>query len=656
MNKNGFKRQSEDYILTDTVPREIGNHFTLEYLYNYIINKQYNEIRRLYKLGTRVDFKKDWTSSPLKFKTAHNNSYRLIYLINPLAIIESLFFNHFFGEDILSIIHENNGFSIRVPYKNNELYYKKKKKGIIYYSQSLEDNKRQLLINLQSSGSFYKLKPFSSLSDFTNSLEYTRLRDVYSFFYKIDIENFFPSIYTHSFSWTITDKLLYRKNIDPSLFTNIDNFLKSINELETHGIVVGPEFSRLLSELLLSAIDKKVKKELLIEGLIYNTDYSIKRYIDDSYIFCDSDSVLNKIISLYQNELDTYRLKLNYNKEKKLYSSDIDNEWIILLKNYTNTLEDTFLNNIIKRRKIFSKKLYSSERNKINIILNDKNQLEYKVHYILSALVSCAEKITKRSLSNRKNKKKLSSIVVSLSLLSAYVCSLYVTYNGVQRLVRILSVLKKCFPNEIRIATEYIMDHFKKQFFDSYLHDWINLVLFIGDSGYIPPNSFIDELYISVKKSQDPIILAGFLIFLNKIKITKSTYIDSAKKLIQKNLKNVEYNNKYFFSDSLCWWVFIFLNSHYIETSLYKDIRNKLQKMIKENTDTINKIKKESILNSNAILSRSSKKLILQFLIEEKNNFIRWDFFNKGIYSKIYFFSKDRTLFHSEYKNTNLDY
>ena len=58
-----------------------------------------------------------------------------------------------------------------------------------------------------------------------------------------------------------------------------------INYNETNGIIIGPEFSRIISEVLLTRIDLEIARDLSSQGLELNKHYLIYRFIDDYTIF-----------------------------------------------------------------------------------------------------------------------------------------------------------------------------------------------------------------------------------------------------------------------------------------------------------------------------------------------------------------------------------
>ena len=89
-----------------------------------------------------------------------------------------------------------------------------------------------------------------------------------------------------------------------------------MNGSVTNGIVVGPEFSRALAEILLQNIDNEVILELENLGYIRNQTYNVSRYIDDIFIFSNSEKEINAIITKYVQCAEKYHLKLNERKQE----------------------------------------------------------------------------------------------------------------------------------------------------------------------------------------------------------------------------------------------------------------------------------------------------------------------------------------------------
>ncbi|BFM73313.1 hypothetical protein JUNP496_3017 [Acinetobacter baumannii] len=83
----------------------------------------------------------------------------------------------------------------------------------------------------------------------------------------------------------------------------------------THGIVIGPEFSRIFAEILLQSIDVAIKNKLRNEmGIKEGVDYVIKRYVDDYFLFYNNEQTSNLIFECIVEELSKYRLFCNESK------------------------------------------------------------------------------------------------------------------------------------------------------------------------------------------------------------------------------------------------------------------------------------------------------------------------------------------------------
>ena len=79
---------------------------------------------------------------------------------------------------------------------------------------------------------------------------------------------------------------------------------------------MGPEFSRALAEILLQTIDNEVILELENLGYLKERSYNVSRYIDDIFIFSNSEEEINIIISKYAQCAEKYHLKLMKENKK----------------------------------------------------------------------------------------------------------------------------------------------------------------------------------------------------------------------------------------------------------------------------------------------------------------------------------------------------
>lgn len=101
---------------------------------------------------------------------------------------------------------------------------------------------------------------------------------------------------THTFKWLIGKDVNDTKDFkNTNIYTTIDRILQNINTRTSNGIVVGPEFSRMIAEILLQAIDRTVYSKLLNSGKAVGENYNVYRFVDDIFIFAESEELANEL-------------------------------------------------------------------------------------------------------------------------------------------------------------------------------------------------------------------------------------------------------------------------------------------------------------------------------------------------------------------------
>jgi len=142
---------------------------------------------------------------------------------------------------------------------------------------------------------------------------------------RADISNCFPSIYTHAIPWALAGieeaKINQRNN---SIWYNqLDFYTRALKDNETHGILIGPHSSNLISEIILVAVDDELKQ------------YNYTRCIDDYTCFVSSQQEADNFVIDLANALKKYDLLLNHKKTEiiKLPLSSVDS-WVTSLKSF----------------------------------------------------------------------------------------------------------------------------------------------------------------------------------------------------------------------------------------------------------------------------------------------------------------------------------
>lgn len=122
---------------------------------------------------------------------------------------------------------------------------------------------------------------------------------------KADISNCFPSIYTHAVSWALVGLEVAKRNQnDHTKWYNIlDFYTRALKENETHGILIGPHSSNVISEIILCAVDY----------LLFDK-YKFTRDIDDYACYVKSHQEAEEFLINLSSTLKNFGLSLNHKK------------------------------------------------------------------------------------------------------------------------------------------------------------------------------------------------------------------------------------------------------------------------------------------------------------------------------------------------------
>lgn len=230
-----------------------------------------------------------------------NGSFRKITLVNPITYL----FIESFGNEVFQ----------KFNYK-----LKNKKTFKSYYSGNIKEN------------DYYYKENYDNFKTDLNNLSLH-----YKYYYKSDIENFFNNI---------NIDLLFRKInntnqiINPKNELIFKNLLKSLEGSKFPCIENSTSLSYIASYIYLEEFDKNIIDK--INGMNELKDFYIIRYVDDLYIFFNSnlESEIKKIEAKIKNYLTEEYFKLgltlNQNKTKLMKSKNIiENEKMTLdLYNY----------------------------------------------------------------------------------------------------------------------------------------------------------------------------------------------------------------------------------------------------------------------------------------------------------------------------------
>lgn len=124
------------------------------------------------------------------------------------------------------------------------------------------------------------------------------------FIVKADVSQCFLSMYTHSITWALVGKETAKKSRRGNWYNDLDQSTQNIKYGETHGLLIGPHTSNILSEIILLAIDNN----LVEKGWQY------VRHIDDYTCYVKSEQDAQRFLVDLQEELRKFDLSLNHKK------------------------------------------------------------------------------------------------------------------------------------------------------------------------------------------------------------------------------------------------------------------------------------------------------------------------------------------------------
>ncbi|WP_048792783.1 RNA-directed DNA polymerase [Staphylococcus arlettae] len=155
---------------------------------------------------------------------------------------------------------------VRREYKMPNLY------SYLHLSFFIEDNKEEFISvfenNVQSTSKYFNELEFNF--KFTKKIEQRLLFGGNNILF-LDLSNFYHTLYTHSIPWVIHGKQNSKLNRSGGFANNLDSLIQKCQYGETHGIPTGNIISKLIAELYMCYIDKK----LMEKGFKY------ARYVDD---------------------------------------------------------------------------------------------------------------------------------------------------------------------------------------------------------------------------------------------------------------------------------------------------------------------------------------------------------------------------------------
>lgn len=283
----------------------------------------------------RIPFAYSILHKPLKHRYLS-----LIHPANQIKIIE--FYNKF--KDTIIYLCSKSSFSIRYPNKVACYFYYKDRLHHVLLGKKT-DKMEMFFSEYENLKTYFSYKRYTNIYKFYEDYRYQRAEKKFAHLLKMDVQNCFDSIYTHSIAWAISGGVSIYKDsfegkFDGSVGAFWDKMMQEMNYNETNGIVIGPECSRIFAEVIMQHIDQKIEHQMFEKGYKNKVDYECYRYVDDYFFFYNNDTVKIEAEQLLQSYLKDFKLSLSQEKSKVIdrpFITDITKAKIAL----DNLLNDT---------------------------------------------------------------------------------------------------------------------------------------------------------------------------------------------------------------------------------------------------------------------------------------------------------------------------
>lgn len=227
-----------------------------------------------------------------------NLKYYIAFVYNTLSAYDELFSVLYNSSEMKEYVRHSNSYLLF-----NDLFY-------VYrdYDGVIEEIESGIFAVKNN-----KIK--GQLSYNENNIRFLEAQGSKLYTVKIDIESFFPNVYTH-YLGKIKDKKPF--NTIPNVnyyFEFLDYYNMKTNNNQTKGIAAGVFSSTLSAELLMLCVDHEINQ-------VIGDDIEYLRYVDDMTFFCDSLEEISSKLPLIQRVLNKYRLRINNNKTENKLSID----------------------------------------------------------------------------------------------------------------------------------------------------------------------------------------------------------------------------------------------------------------------------------------------------------------------------------------------
>lgn len=384
-------------VVTDTLPEEVPIIFSNDGFY-LNLNGARSVSSDVSDFVEKVVTSDRHYTIPYRYRVVKDQaSTRGLSLLHPAAQhrVAMFYQKH---DSLISYYAKKSEVSLRTPYKVGSTYFirgvntaKNTRKATDIDTVSIEKS-------VSNPASYFSYSHIRRAHQFFDSTEYLRLEKKFSVFRALDVTKCFNSIYTHTMFWAVSTIDIAKNNTIASSFGNeFDRLMQFMNHNETNGICIGPECCRIFAEIILSRVDQDVLEKLSDMDIIHKSDFEMRRYIDDFYVFAKDIDTANTVQGVVTACLAEYNLHLNDRKTDTMHRpfATKKSQAISDTDAAINNLSDLFIDTVNINGKPYSVPKKINRANSIikkftknikNICVTYNANYEMVSDYIISAL------------------------------------------------------------------------------------------------------------------------------------------------------------------------------------------------------------------------------------------------------------------------------
>jgi hypothetical protein len=518
----------ERVLITDTLPFETPIIFSGDGFYCRL--KKKSTSGRIHAdlvdmLVLRKGQKPAPVTIPFSYKIRHRaTGFRKLGVLHPSALWEV---KEFYGKFDEWMIFEcsRSPFSIRAPFKVSGSYYERSGSDAANQFKMGQVSTSDIDSLSRYNPSYFSYRGFTRLYRFFSSDDFVDLEKRYGFLRTLDVSRCFDSIYTHSISWALLGKKLAKENKKNAESNDkaFDDLMMYVNHGETNGIVIGPEISRIFAEIIFQTVDIAAARRLESRDFRHGREYSIRRYVDDVFIFADSDAVAEQVRDVYMDALAEFNLYSNPLKMTAIPRPFTTSKTIVIDKArlLLESLSAQMFENYDKdRSQLRPARIWRSARITADFLTAIKSichEAGVDYHelssYLISALCDRAKRlVSSRRVTDEQEEKRYGTVISILLRVLFFVYTVAPTVNASYRMalgiVLLMRFARRRLPHECPAIEQLVFSEalsclraqaqHKSEAFSGFVAlESINLLLVIRELGdtYLVPAHLAEKLF-----------------------------------------------------------------------------------------------------------------------------------------------------------------